>query len=281
MTRREVGIGFGSLLLGTLIASAAWSLERPLRSAGAATSSTNVERGTDDSTMSLERANANLVASLANANRRIAALEGERDKKAALKAPGATEPAPLPGTPPSVPVEPTAEQWQELSQLGIVATHIPCVRKAPWMPDASTVEKLGLAPGDGATIGEAYAHSNSRMRDLIRPLCAKAVGKASVSENASIRGCIDKIVHAASQADAEATRRALVRVAETNAGKNVGARGGDSSGVEQLLLSMRGEMRSFETELASKLGPDEARRLVAAPEMCFDRNMLRVKQQGS
>jgi hypothetical protein len=35
-------------------------------------------------------------------------------------------------------------------------------------------------------------------------------------------------------------------------------------------------VRDFEDDLAEKLGPDEAKRIASAPEMCAERTMLRA-----
>jgi hypothetical protein len=74
-----------------------------------------------------------------------------------------------------------------------------------------------------------------------------------------------------------------VRVAEANAGKpptgggaNTNANGAGVD-AEALLMAMTKEARAFEAELASKLGPEEAKRLAWAPEMCSDRTTVRAK----
>lgn len=40
---------------------------------------------------------------------------------------------------------------------------------------------------------------------------------------------------------------------------------------------MTKESKTFEAELAAKLGPEEAKRLAWAPEMCSDRTTVRAK----
>ena len=46
--------------------------------------------------------------------------------------------------------------------------------------------------------------------------------------------------------------------------------------VEQLALLLTKESKTFEDDLAQKLGPDDARRLATAPELCSDRHILRA-----
>jgi len=68
-----------------------------------------------------------------------------------------------------------------------------------------------------------------------------------------------------------------VRVAEVNAGKGDAKPAADPNAVEQLLLAMTKESKTFEADLAAKLGPEEAKRLAWAPEMCSDRTTVRAK----
>jgi hypothetical protein len=53
------------------------------------------------------------------------------------------------------------------------------------------------------------------------------------------------------------------------------------SAVEQLLLAMTKESKAFETDLAAKLGPDEAKRLAYSPDMCSDRTTVRAKDDNN
>jgi hypothetical protein len=169
-----------------------------------------------------------------------------------------------------------------MAQVGTVRVRVPCLRDKPWSPNQRVLDRLGLAPGDAASIRDAYASSNKRMADQIRPLCARALGSAEAAERVGPKACSEAILSGAKRTDPEGTQRSLVRVAELNAGKEVkpAAAGGAGAGAdaEQLLLAMTRESKAFEADLAAKLGPEEGKRLASAPEMCSDRTTVRGKE---
>jgi hypothetical protein len=81
------------------------------------------------------------------------------------------------------------------------------------------------------------------------------------------------------RAAADAARQALSRVAEVRAGSRQAPKPADASAVEALALALTEEYATFEADLAQKLGPDEARRLATAPEMCQERKFLRASDE--
>ena len=164
-----------------------------------------------------------------------------------------------------------------MAQVGAVRVRVPCMRDKPWTPSARVLDRLGLAPSDAATIRDAYEHSNKRMADQIKPLCAKTLGSAEAADRVGPKACSDAILAGAKRTDPEGTQKSLVRVAELNAGKADAKPAADPNAVEQLLLAMTKESKAFEAELAGKLGPEEAKRLAWAPEMCSDRTSVRAK----
>jgi hypothetical protein len=276
MNRRElVHAGVGALA-GLLVASAGWSLQSTAPRAKADTSA--VDGGGDDRD-ALRSANAALVESLHGADRTIAQL---REQLAASPA----QPARVDERPDERDAgrgrrrgrgEPTAEDWERMAQVGTVRVRVPCLRDKPWSPNARAMDRLGLGPGDAATIRDAYEHSNKRMADQIKPLCAKVLGSAEAADRVGAKACSDAILAGARRTDPEGTQRSLVRVAEINAGKSGASATPDGPAVEQLLLAMTKESKAFEAELAGKLGPEEAKRLAWAPEMCSDRSTVRAK----
>jgi hypothetical protein len=276
MNRRElVHAGVGALA-GLLVASAAWSLQRPAPRAKADPSSLD---GGGDDLDALRTANAALVESLHGADRTIAQL---REQLAASPA----QPARVDERPDERDAgrgrrrgrgEPSAEDWERMAQVGTVRVRVPCLRDKPWTPNARVMDRLGLAPGDAATIRDAYEHSNKRMADQIKPLCAKVLGSAEAADRVGAKACSDAILAGAKRTDPEGTQKSLVRVAEINAGKSGASATPDAPAVEQLLLAMTKESKAFEAELAGKLGPEEAKRLAWAPEMCSDRSTVRAK----
>ena len=164
-----------------------------------------------------------------------------------------------------------------MAQVGAVRVRVPCMRDKPWTPNARTLDRLGLAPGDANAIRDAYESSNKRMAEQIRPLCAKTLGSAEAADRVGPKACSEAILAGAKRTDPEGTQRSLVRVAEANAGKGDGKPAADQNAVEQLLLAMTKESKTFESDLAAKLGPEEAKRLAWAPEMCSDRTTVRAK----
>jgi hypothetical protein len=277
MTRREIVHAAVGTLGGLLIASAAWSLERPQ---GAVRAEPSMSDGGSEDMKSLREANANLVESLESADKTIAQLREQL----------ASSPSPAPSArnePRDEDAgrlrrrgrgEPTAEDWERMAQVGTVRVRVPCVRDKPWTPSQGTLDRLGLAPSDAATIRDAYAASNKRMADQIRPLCAKALGSAEAADRIGTKACSDAILSGAKRTDPDGTQKSLVHVAEMNAGKADPTPTSDS-GVEQLLMAMTKESKTFESDLASKLGPEEAKRLAWAPEMCSDRTTVRAKDE--
>jgi hypothetical protein len=172
--------------------------------------------------------------------------------------------------------EPTKEDWERMAQMGAVRVRIPCVRDKPWSPPPRIADRLGLAPHDGDTIREAYERSNKRIASEIQPLCVKALGSAEAAEKLSPSVCIDAIAAAARKSNPQAMREAMSRVAEVQAGSRGAPKPGEAPAVEQLALLLVNESKAFESDLAQKLGPEEAKRLANAPEMCADRRMLRA-----
>lgn len=265
-------------LAGVLVTSGAWSLNaRPAPahgSAGAVASGDDAE--------SLRAANAKLVESLHDADKTIAQLREQLGASGSTAAPSAAPVAERReerdgGRGRRGRGEPTTEDWERMAQVGTVRVRVPCLRDKPWTPNQRTLDRLGLAPGDAATIRDAYANSNKRMADQIRPLCVKALGSAEAADRVGPKACSDAILAGAKRTDPDGTQKSLVKVAEINAGKQGVTPSSDGAAVEQLLLSMTKESKAFEAELASKLGPEEAKRLAWAPEMCSDRTTVRAK----
>jgi hypothetical protein len=265
---------------GVLVTSGAWSLSARPASPGHGGASAEGARGSEDAE-SLRAANAKLVDALHEADKTIAQLR-EQVGSGAAPAPsaaaadrreerdGGRERRRGRG-------EPTAEDWERMAQLGTVRVRVPCLRDKPWTPNQRVMDRLGLAPGDAATIRDAYEHSNKRMAEQIRPLCVKALGSTEAADRVGPKACSDAILAGAKRTDPEGTQKSLVRVAEINAGKADAKPAADGAAVEQLLLSMTRESKAFEAELAAKLGPEEAKRLAWAPEMCSDRTTVRAK----
>jgi hypothetical protein len=164
-----------------------------------------------------------------------------------------------------------------MAENGVVPVRVPCIRDKPWVPNERVVDRLGLAPADTEALKTAYEASNKRMNDQIRPLCAQVLGSPEAADKVGASACIDVINNSARKTNADATKASLSRVAEIQAGKREAPKAGsDVPPVEQLALLLTKESKTFEGDLAQKLGPEDAKRLASAPELCSDRKMLRA-----
>jgi hypothetical protein len=173
--------------------------------------------------------------------------------------------------------EPTAEDWDRMAQLGTVRVRVPCVRDTPWTPNARAVERLGLAPDDTKALTDAYARSNKRVTDVVRPLCAKVLGSAEVADKVGVSACMDAIQNSARKASPENAKASLTHVAEVQAGKRPAA-GAATDPLSELALALANESKAFESDLAQKLGPDDAKRIAYDPSLCSDRRTFRASE---
>lgn len=272
-------VGALAFVLGAVTASGAWTAFPPSPSKVVATPEPK-SSATGESDSDLAKANANLTSALHECDRRLTEL-GERP----VGVPTTVASAPAPENsggrrgnrerrerPPM-----TKEDWEKMAENGIVPVRIPCIRDKPWSPSERAVDRLGLAPADTDALKAAYEASNKRMNEQIRPLCAQVLGSPEAADKVGASQCIDVINNSARKSNADQTKQALSRVAEVQAGKREPPKvGADTPAVEQLALLLTKESKTFEADLAQKLGPDEAKRLANAPELCSDRKMLRA-----
>jgi hypothetical protein len=269
-------VGAVAFVCGAVTASGAWTAFPP--SKPKATSNTPATAEPKDES-ALEKANANLTASLHECDRRLAELGEHPVGNIAAVTSAAPAPADSSGRNRRRGERGamTKEDWERMAENGVVPTRVPCIRDKPWVPNERVVDRLGLAPQDTETLKAAYEASNKRMNDQIGPLCARVLGSQAAADKVGASACIDVINNSARRSDADGTKAALSMVAEVQAGKREAPKSGaDSAPVEQLAFLLTKESKTFEDDLAQKLGPEEARRLAAAPEMCSDRHVLRA-----
>ncbi len=222
----------------------------------------------------VEAANANLVRSLAECNRRLGDL-GQKRVEPLASAP-ASEPSQGPrrggrGR------EPQQVDWDRHAADGTVPYRIPCIRDTPFVPSTRQADRLGLAPQDVDVLKESYKSSNARMMAELVPLCAQVVGSKEVAEKIGPQACMNAILDSARKQSPEKTKEALSRVAEVNGGKRPAPT--STQGVlpvEALMLAFTKEQKTFEADLAAKLGPEEARRLANARGLCSERGTARA-----
>ena len=271
-------IGAGAFVCGAVTASGAWTAFPPSKPSPTPSSSSSVRPEPADES-ALQKANANLTASLHECDRRLAELGEHPVGTATAAASEAAAPADSGGRnrPRRERAALTKEDWEKMAENGVVPVRVPCIRDKPWVPSERVVDRLGLAPADTDALKSAYEASNKRMNEQIRPLCAQVLGSPEAAEKVGSSACIDVINNSARKSNADATKAALSRVAEVQAGKREAPKAGsDVPPVEQLALLLTKESKTFEGDLAQKLGPEDAKRLASAPELCSDRKTLRA-----
>jgi hypothetical protein len=272
-------IGLGSFASGVVLASGAWTAfpSRP-----APPVSKEDAGGAPETDDELRKANANLTDSLHQCDRQLAELrEGMKipDRPVASAQPNEERDGGRWGAGRRNRGEPTSEDWERMAQLGVVRVRIPCIRDTPWKPSERAIDRLGISDRDAKAIEEAYAASNKRVLDQVKPLCAKALGSPDVADKMGATACIDAIQNSAKRADPKAAKDALSHAAEVQAGKRTAQAGGDSIPLEQLANVLAGESKTFEADLAKKLGPEEAKRIANDPAMCSERRVLRTSDE--
>ena len=269
-------IGLTSFLGGGLVASGAWTAFPPKSTPTTATPdpAASTTATTDES--ALEKANQNLTNQLHECDRRLALLGEKPVSTVAPVETAANNPRERDGGRGrrGWGGEPTKEDWERMAEMGVVRTRVPCIRDKPWTPNERVVNRLGLAPQDTEVIKAAYEASNKRMTEQIRPLCAQVLGSPEAADKVGVSSCVEVIQNSARKTNPEESKAALTRVAEAQAGKREASKGGPA--IEQLALALTNESKTFEQDLASKLGPEEAKRLANAPELCADRHLLRA-----
>lgn len=262
-----------SAIVGAALASAAFAAKGASGPKPAVSAEPSAEPVDEDA---LTRANKNLVKELAECDRRLVEL-GEKPTTPPPSASSATAEDDRPsrgdgGRRGRRGGEPSKEDWERMAESGTLRVRMPCIRDTPWKPSDAVIDRLGLAPGDADTIRDAYAESNKRMIAEIRPLCGKVLGAPDMIDKVGASTCMDAILNAGKKQSPEAAKGAIVATAEVQAGKRKPNDGGEP--MEKLLYAMTQETKTFEADLAKKLGPDEAKRLAWAPEMCAERKFV-------
>jgi ferric-dicitrate binding protein FerR (iron transport regulator) len=167
-----------------------------------------------------------------------------------------------------------ANDWAELARQGKVKFRTPCYERDKWNTKADKLDKLGLAPQDGAVLTDAYERSWKRVWDKIRPLCAQALNtNGEILDKLGVRGCEQIIYDVALATDEKATREAHTEVAEIRAGLRPEPGPNDKvHPVLKMFLVLTGANGAFESDLAKSFGPEEAHRLAYSDQLCISTN---------
>jgi len=162
----------------------------------------------------------------------------------------------------------TNEDWAKFQREGTLKFRLPCGGEREAVPSDEVLQQLGLAPTDRETIARAYANSRKRRWDTLGPLCAKALGTTQdVAERVGLGPCQSIVMEYGMRFDGPL--KTFRRVAGYRAGLGELSPPDQRSILEQLFLMLTGEISAFEADLATTLGPDEAKEIVFNKGLCF------------
>ncbi|HEX4513993.1 MAG TPA: hypothetical protein VH054_10665 [Polyangiaceae bacterium] len=211
------------------------------------------------------KANKNLADQIADYQRRLDALEAQKKSLAARLSEAQDKlTATSDGSAPVAknPFDLSRDDWKQLAEDGTIKYAIPCSSSPNgYTPPKDVLDKLGLAPQDAAVIHDAYTRSTTRVWDVIRPLCAQAIGGSfQVADRLGADACVHVILDIERQLDGHGVNDAMHDVAEIRAGERQPT--DNASPVEQIFLALTSEPTRFESDLAQTLSPDDAHRVV-------------------
>jgi hypothetical protein len=222
------------------------------------------EMGTDP----LVAANANLADSVRDYRRRLDAIASEKDKLEKKLAEAESKLGDA--GPRRSEYDLTPDDWKKLAQDGEVRMRVPCAgSKGDYSVTPSDLNKLGLAPGDGAPIQAALQASHARTWGIIKPLCSQALGDANV-DRIGQSACVAVLQQLAEQQNNDAYTEAVREVAEIEAGLRPAPGAGDAvMPIERAYLALAGESRILQADLTKSIGPDDAQRFVYGDQGCW------------
>ncbi len=155
------------------------------------------------------------------------------------------------------------DDWRRMAADGVMKYRVPCDP-----PDDVVLDELALAPDDRDVVRHAFAHSATRLRSKLLPLCAAALDdRTDVAQNLSTDSCRQLLMSTASDRS-ESNLLSAHNVAAFMAG-DAPRPGQDSPLTERLFLALAEESKNFEHELAEAFGPEEAHRLAFSERLCF------------
>jgi len=160
--------------------------------------------------------------------------------------------------------------WAELAKQGAVKYRMPCSHSQGWDFKPEKLDRLGLAPQDGAVLKEAYKASHDRLWGQMKLLCVQALGTSpEIVEKIGLASCPQLIYNIAVASDVNAASEAHTQAAEIRAGMRPEPGANDKvHPVTKMFLLLTGANKAFEQDLAKTFGPDEAHRLAYSNDMC-------------
>jgi ferric-dicitrate binding protein FerR (iron transport regulator) len=162
----------------------------------------------------------------------------------------------------------SADDWKELAKSGEVRAQFPCLQehKDDDFYAAKELSKAGLSPEDGPVIKAALDASRKRIWDVLRPLCVKALqGQAALADKLGPMAC-HAFVGTFAHQSGEDVGEELREVAEIRAGLRPMPSDVEGS-VMKVWLTLTGESKAVEQDLARSFGPEQAHRIVYGGEV--------------
>jgi hypothetical protein len=166
----------------------------------------------------------------------------------------------------------TPEDWAQLARDGTVKYRLPCEREQNFVPGAEDLPELGLTPEEVPLLADAYRRSLQRSWGEVKALCTQALGSAEVAEKLGRNTCTHLILDLARRGDSEAVDEGMRQVAEIRAGQRPPPPPEEQSPVVQLFLSLTGELKRFEDDLARDLGPEAAHQIAFSSHLCANQS---------
>jgi hypothetical protein len=272
MTRRERVFAFSGCIVGGLLAygsvrlssaSSDGSGRENIAVAGATADPAPSDGGSVDPAMV---ANANLTESLHQCSESLAALTGDKARLEQQLGAERTSEADASRSARARRIarrDPSQSDWKQLASTGTIRYVLPC---ASFNPTPEVLDRLGLAQTDVPAIRSAFAAAREAAWAQIRPLCTAALG--GPADGVGLDSCAQVILDAerkTSPADADSAMRAVGAVKAGLADPST-IPANDPVGAAFLVFT--GIAKDAESQLASVLGPDDARAAVFGDGSC-------------
>jgi hypothetical protein len=285
MTRREQVFAFGGGIVGALVVYGSVRLSNP--SSGRSGRENAMDAGgTGDPAPSLGGsvdpamvANANLTESLHQCSESLASLIGDKARLEQQLDDERTSEADASRSARARRMarrDPSQIDWKQLASTGTIRYVLPC---ASFNPTPEVLDRLGLAQSDVPAVRSAFAAAREAAWAQIRPLCATALG--GPADRVGLDSCAQVILDAerkTSPADADSAMRAVGAIKAGLADPSTIA-ANDPVGAAFLVFT--GIAKDAESQLASVLGPDDARAAVFGDGSCSRISEFTISGPGS
>jgi hypothetical protein len=285
MTRREQVFAFGGGIVGALVAYGSVRLSHA-SSDGSGRENSMDAGSTGDPVPSVGGsidpamvANANLTESLHQCSESLASLMGDKARLEQQLDDERTSEADASRSARARRMarrDPSQSDWKQLASTGTIRYVLPC---ASFNPTPEVLDRLGLAQTDVPAIRSAFAAAREAAWAQIRPLCATALG--GPADRVGLDSCAQVILDAerkTSPADADNAMRAVGAI---KAGLTEPSTIPANDPVGAAFLVLTGIAKDAESQLASVLGPDDARAAVFGDGSCSRISEFTISGPGS